>query len=151
MSWEFQMGMAVFSFEKNNFFLKISSFLKIGVHDTFPLQRSILDHGLSLLPSSFRKAVYTQFLFTYLEHGQRGGGKSLVSRGKIETREHLRLIAPLPNQSSIFPARFPALYPRFFRSTKSVSFSFSFFSFLLLQISVVPLLHFKPDALASSR
>lgn len=68
------MGMAVFSFEKNNFFLKISSFLKIGVHDTFPLQRSILDHGLSLLPSSFRKAVYTQFLFTYLEHGQRGGG-----------------------------------------------------------------------------
>lgn len=117
------------------FFLKISSFLKIGVHDTFPLQRSIQRSRpiiiTILFPESCIYAIPLHVSGTRPKGGK-GRGKSLVSRGKIETREHLRLIAPLPNnQSSIFPARFPALYLDFSVPRKKCIVFFFIFPFFL--------------------
>lgn len=107
----------------------------------------------------FPERLYTQFLFTYLEHGQKEGRRRVprFPRRKIETREHLRLIAPLPDQSSIFPvADQIRTISRFIsqlfsvRLTK-VCLSFSFFS-LSLQVEAwfLSSLHFNLVALGSS-
>lgn len=115
-------------------YLSRASFFEIDVYDTFPLQGSILNHGLSLSRSSFRKG-YIRNSSLRIWNTAKGEGVPRFPHRKIETREHLRLIAPLPNQSSIFPvriksARFPVLYLNFsVRLTKVYRFLFFFFFF----------------------
>lgn len=93
----------------------------------------------------FPERLYTQFLFTYLEHGQKEGRRRVprFPRRKIETREHLRLIAPLPDQSSrrgSNPHDFPLYISIIFRTIdQSMFIVFLLFSFAPGG-SVVPLL-----------
>ena len=125
---------------------------------TISLQGSILNHGLSLLRSSFRKGyIRNSSLRIWNMAKRRGRGDPRFPRRKIETREHLRLIAPLPDQSSIFPvADQIRTISRFIsqlfsvRLTK-VCLSFSFFS-LSLQVEAwfLSSLHFNLVALGSS-
>lgn len=82
----------------------------------------------------FPERLYTQFLFTYLEHGQKEGRRRVprFPRRKIETREHLRLIAPLPDQSSRCgsnPHDFPLYISIIFRTIDQSMYRFPSFLF----------------------
>lgn len=111
---------------------------------TIPLQGSILNHGLSLLRSSFRKGyIRNSSLRIWNMAKRRGRGDPRFPRRKIETREHLRLIAPLPDQSSrrgSNPHDFPLYISIIFRTIdQSMFIVFLLFSFAPGG-SVVPLL-----------
>lgn len=93
----------------------------------------------------FPERLYTQFLFTYLEHGQRGGSPSFPSPENRNARTpsiNCTFAQPIFNLSRADQIRTISRFvSQFFRTTdESVSFSFFLFLFLLLQISVVPLL-----------
>lgn len=111
---------------------------------TISLQGSILNHGLSLLRSSFRKGyIRNSSLRIWNMAKRRGRGDPRFPRRKIETREHLRLIAPLPDQSSRCgsnPHDFPLYISIIFRTIdQSMFIVFLLFSFAPGG-SVVPLL-----------
>lgn len=114
---------------------------------TISLQGSILNHGLSLLRSSFLsgKAIYAIPLYVSGTRPKGGeeGSPSFSFHRKIETREHLRLIAPLPDQSSrrgSNPHDFPLYISIIFRTIdQSMFIVFLLFSFAPGG-SVVPLL-----------
>lgn len=111
---------------------------------TISLQGSILNHGLSLLRSSFRKGyIRNSSLRIWNMAKRRGRGDPRFPRRKIETREHLRLIAPLPDQSSrrgSNPHDFPLYISIIFRTIdQSMFIVFLLFSFAPGG-SVVPLL-----------
>lgn len=98
------------------------------MYDRFLLQGSILNHGLSLLRSSFRKGYIRNSSLRIWNTAKRGGVPRFPHR-KIETREHLRLIAPL---SQSFPCGsnshdFP-LYISILTKVYLFLFSFPFFS-----------------------
>lgn len=107
------------------------------MYDRFSLQGSILNHGLSLLRSSFRKGYIRNSSLRIWNTAKRGGVPRFPHR-KIETREHLRLIAPLPQSFSCGSNSHD--FPLYISILTKVSFFFLFLFFLLLQISVVPLL-----------
>lgn len=100
---------------------------------TIPLQGSILNHGLSLLRSSFRKGyIRNSSLRIWNMAKRRGRGDPRFPRRKIETREHLRLIAPLPDQSSrrgSNPHDFPLYISIIFRTIDQSMYRFPSFLF----------------------
>lgn len=123
---------------------------------TISLQGSILNHGLSLLRSSFRKGyIRNSSLRIWNTAKRRGGGESLVflppedrnARTPSINCTFARPILPLRIKS----ARFPALYLNYFPYDWPKYVSFSFFS-LSLQVEAwfLSSLHFNLVALGSS-